>query len=700
MNTETTVVINTDYHIVKTELYDPDVMDVLLRDTTHFSKRDLGNLSRYKRGRKHGNEVEVVYHFGRGCEQNQLGRLYPRNGQGLQSFNFDMRNPLLEKHYWDCDMENCHYNILWKLADTWGLKTDAIQQYIRNREAELRKVSSNRTIAKTAFLKVAYGGNIKLYSDYYSDGIDPEGDITLLKKIESELKVIVDNCWIRHEQYQKIVKRKDNPKFSLFALILQTEERKCLLAIDDYFKSKGRQIDIYIHDGGEVRKLPNETEFPRNLLIEASDHIRELYGYNMRLVIKPFQHSFKMPISETSYESIREEFERTHFKLMNPPAYVCVIDKQLQLLTKTELNLKYENMFFDETSTFISKWVVDPEMRTYDTIVFSPMKEIDSRSFNLFQGFPTEAIKGDISAVHQVLNLISNNDSVVFNYIERLMAWIIQKPYQKTGVCLIIQSSEEGSGKDTYFDLIGRILGEYFMNTCSAEDTIFSRFNGCWKQKLLVKMEELNFLETKRYADKFKTIITAPRITFEDKGKGSLTLDNFTTFVGTTNNDVPVVVSDTARRFALFKASPERVGDHQFWNIIQPILHSQETSEAYFHHLLNLDLTDFKPREFPKSDYYNEVKEAFIPYSARFFQNIIEERPEIEVYSWKANELIDLLKGSDKFERSTTAIGRHLREYIDANIIKKVHTKTGKNYSIETEQMKNYLIQKKWWYEL
>jgi hypothetical protein len=41
--------LNTDLHIVKEELYDPDVMEALLRDTKSFSKSDLNKLKTYKK---------------------------------------------------------------------------------------------------------------------------------------------------------------------------------------------------------------------------------------------------------------------------------------------------------------------------------------------------------------------------------------------------------------------------------------------------------------------------------------------------------------------------------------------------------------------------------------------------------------------------------------------------------------------------
>ena len=286
--------INTDIHIVKEELFDPDVMEAILNDTQSFSKSNLLKLNTYKRGRKHGNTVEVVYHFGKGCEKYQLGRLYARNNKGLQSFPFDIRNPLLEKYYWDIDGENMHYNLLLKLAKDWNIDIDNIKYYCNNRNECLSNLSSDRQIAKTAFLKTAYGGNIKLHNEYYNDdNIEPDGDVALLKNIEKEIKNLMNMCYVSYPQYHTLVKKKDNPLASLYALILQTEERKCILALDEYFKSVNRQVDILIHDGVEVRKLPNEIKFPEELLLGGENAIYNSTGHKIKLICKPYHHNFK-----------------------------------------------------------------------------------------------------------------------------------------------------------------------------------------------------------------------------------------------------------------------------------------------------------------------------------------------------------------------------------------------------------------------
>jgi hypothetical protein len=277
------------------EYYDAEVMDQLLAHPEGYAKKDIRLLGWYRKARKQGNHVEVHYErAGKVAQQKQLGRLYPRDGLGLQSFPFDIRNPLLAKYYFDCDMENSHYFLLSKLAKKWGLKCSAVDQYIHNRDVELAKVSANRGVAKVAFLKVAYGGNIKLASEFYNeDGISPEGDTTLLKEIETEIKHIVEYCWKENKELHRTCASKDHPKFSCFAYVLQTEENKCLLEIVNYMVSVGREVGVLIHDGCCIKKKEGESVFPVELLRGAEAWVKEKTGYDIRLVVKPWRHDFK-----------------------------------------------------------------------------------------------------------------------------------------------------------------------------------------------------------------------------------------------------------------------------------------------------------------------------------------------------------------------------------------------------------------------
>lgn len=307
--TDTPWFIRPGQPIIKEELFDADVMEALLRDTA-FSEKDRRALSTYKRGREHGNRVKVTYEFGRGCEAAQVGRLYVRGCGGLQAFPFDMRNPLLERFYWDCDMENCHYWLLLHIGRAMKQPVASIDQYCKNRDAELARVSADRCTAKTAFLKTAYGGSVKELNDDWGmrlEDVAPEGDLTLLTAIASELATIRDLVWARHPELQKIAKakKKPNAKNSVLALYLQSEERKCLLTMERYLESKGRRADVLIHDGCCIRRAEGEAALPEALLRGAEAAIKEATGYEMRLAVKKWQHAFKAP--EAAAELIDDE---------------------------------------------------------------------------------------------------------------------------------------------------------------------------------------------------------------------------------------------------------------------------------------------------------------------------------------------------------------------------------------------------------
>ena len=291
--------------IVKEELFDPNVMEAILSDVKSFSDCVRKRLSAYKKGRSHGNRHNVVYDFAPGCETTQWGRLYVRNYKGLQSFPFDVRNPLLEKYYWDCDMENCHYWLFLEIGNRFGVKTDAIRQYCENREYELNRVSSDRKTAKTAFLKVGYGGSIQEIKDEWGyfdalelgDDIEPTGDVTLLRAIESEIDVIRKMIWVNNPDLQKYVtqKKKKNKINSVFAIYAQTEECKCLLTMERWFTKQGRYVGVLIHDGCSIAKLDGEESLDPALLRGAEKAVFDATGYTIKLVVKPWAHSFKMP---------------------------------------------------------------------------------------------------------------------------------------------------------------------------------------------------------------------------------------------------------------------------------------------------------------------------------------------------------------------------------------------------------------------
>jgi hypothetical protein len=85
---------------------------------------------------------------------------------------------------------------------------------------------------------------------------------------KQEIETIASNVFNEEADISNIVKRKKNNKLptkqlsSTLSLFLQSEEHTILTTIDKSLQSQGRSMDTYIYDGGLVRMLKDEQEFP------------------------------------------------------------------------------------------------------------------------------------------------------------------------------------------------------------------------------------------------------------------------------------------------------------------------------------------------------------------------------------------------------------------------------------------------------
>ena len=347
-----------NYPILKREMFDEDIMKPLLNDE-NFSKKDRQRLSLYNKHRSNGSCVNVSYKFGSGCEELQLGRLFPDDGIGLQSYRFDIRNPLAQKWYWDTDVENCHYRIAEKQCIDLDIKHDKITYYINNRDTCLKLVSNTRKVAKTEFLKVLYMGNIKLYSEFYDDNDGPEikdEGITFLKELKAEVELLAYKIWDKYPQLhnlkmgRNVISKRPNPKASLMSLIFQTEERKLLLAWDCFLQQNNRTLAVFIHDGGYVEKLKNEAQFPDELLTEGANFIKCVLGYNVVLTLKPIEHCWK-PSKPLDIEYVALTDNDASEYLFSK------ISKKL-IYCRSQLFLKNGHVWSCDTD-FIHKWLLN-----------------------------------------------------------------------------------------------------------------------------------------------------------------------------------------------------------------------------------------------------------------------------------------------------------------------------------------------------
>lgn len=232
--------------------------------------------------------------------------------------------------------------------------------------------------------------------------------------------------------------------------------------------------------------------------------------------------------------------------------------------------------------------------------------------FNLFHGFKhVHTGQFDMARVSRVLDhfkaIYAPDNEHLFNYLIRWMAWIVQKPNQKTMVCLVIRSLE-GAGKTSWFDWFGnQVIGQgYYLK--SIFEKIMGKFNGPLMGKLLTVINEVGNGELYGVHNKFKEMITDETIPIEKKNQDVITVNDFNNYVVCTNDDYPVKITPNDRRYCCIDGNSVFIGKHDYWNMCYKEILTPENGADFYNYLMTIDISQSHPKNIPMTKARREMK--------------------------------------------------------------------------------------------
>jgi hypothetical protein len=547
----------------------------------------------------------------------------------------------------------------------------------------------------------------------------------------------------KYELWKKIKSGKDkiclkdqpNPMFKLLSKVFQHIEKEHLLFLSSYLETKGRYMGVYIHDGGLIEKLDNEKEFPIDLIKECENAVNIQFGTNMKLLIKKIEYNITEFITENdlekkvkelslidSYDVIKNNFEKNNF-FVNDITSIAEIEEKdeyydLIIRSKQKLFDRYAPLTYKEYQikdyqiietkhSFIEKWWKDDSRRTYKKIDFLPNKNCSNNIFNTFKCLRGEALclKYQDITKDYVINLIDptlssndnqdkvnldllrdhimnlcGNDEKMYNYLVQWLAFIVQKRIQPQTA--LVFKSKQGTGKDLFWGFIYEfIIGKNMVAIPSDINDIVGRFTGMLENKLLVHINEVSGKDTFMSNDKIKLLITSQKeISIEKKGIDKRTTTNNMGFIFLSNNENPVMIEESDRRFCVFECSNEWIeksSNERFQhfkelaNILSNnINYAERLGVIFYLFLQNLDLSNFNILDIPKSNAYNEMKKSQFPCYYYWFKSICEdmESKGNKIFKCKSNELYvhfnewKNFAGYSKYEITLTKFGRIIND--------------------------------------
>jgi len=527
--------------------------------------------------------------------ESSCGRLVCSHG--FQLLQRAVRSILLSGSQWrDVDIENCHPNLLLRLAKEHGLDCDLLEHYCLNTESE-RRLHPN------------------LKRDVLVAINDPDIDSTvpLLRQCKQIVKLLY--CEHRYTAFRPDGGCNQIGRF--ISKLLCSKERELLVSI--YQRFDAQDVMALIHDGLIVRWHQKSFE----AFMECNKEIAP-----MRLVFKPWP-----DVPESQFYDLRDfDYDNrvyfNHLSTLTDREFSSVEEwmfsvrpvvlETVRIIGARDIIVKEGPMSYSVLPkvkldmTFHIKGAEGKKGTTQNfkgliasfapLISFSRYTVYRSESpmeFSVFCGFAArgEAPENYERLVSPILRHIkevwASDNEEMFQYIIRWLAFIVQNFPKKTGKNIIL-NGDEGTGKSIVMEWFKEeVFGHNLCYTTSGSEMLTRGFNAHLAGRILVCLEELkgdNDNQWKHAIDVIKHLTTSKTMNIERKGVDVREETNGMNIIAFTNYEHALPnVPGMNRRLVMNRVSDRYKGNKEYFSGLKRALDHPQSGVSMLHYLRSVE---------------------------------------------------------------------------------------------------------------
>jgi hypothetical protein len=450
---------------------------------------------------------------------------------------------------------------------------------------------------------------------------------------------------------------------------------------------------------GHMKKNKKEVKVTaEDFLEQQACHTFEKY-LQMKKYFEVTEGWCKVNSPTSVYGKIVQTNEGSKFEIdSNPQAYF----KNKNFTNETEKNGKTSTQKFN----FFQVWEQDPEIKTYERIVFDPTNS-NPRDLNLFCDYGSvlkdkERKLVSLERFFEHTKSICGYEMECYEYLLNYFAHIFQKPHIHCDVATVMYG-KEGIGKNMLLQLIGSTIGsQYYKESAVAKD-VFGEFATGMYRKMMYVFDEAEKSQTKDYMSLLKTLVTGRKLRVEFKGKDMIEVDNYCRLFFPTNCKEPFPITSNGRRWFYVKGSSKYIESenrHEHFKSLGEHFEDKNLIFSVAKFLSERDITNFNTNEFPKSE---GLKQAIqVPLILRCFHSMILSKEEHCDKKFGATKLLEIILRYCKDNNyssnayNLTTLGNELQEYIDKKIVTKKRDSNGMKYTFDKEAFKKHIIDSKY----
>ena len=189
-------------------------------------------------------------------------------------------------------------------------------------------------------------------------------------------------------------------------------------------------------------------------------------------------------------------------------------------------------------------------------------------------------------------------------------------------------------------------MARYANENITSIESIVGRFNAVLENKKLLVLNELQSIDANKYlnSDALKSVITDSKININQKNEPERLAENVANFIMVSNNNIPIKIETTDRRYLVTKTSDKHRGDFDYFDKLCDGF-NQDFYENLFTFFMMLDTKNYNLRKIPST----ESKENIIEASMSSYELFVRE-------CW---EQIENVSGPDLFEMYNRFIEKH-----------------------------------------
>ena len=320
------------------------------------------------------------------------------------------------------------------------------------------------------------------------------------------------------------------------------------------------------------------------------------------------------------------------YRLLNRQSLLNVLEACQSTLTDTDGKPKRVH--------FGHWWLRDPSAPTFDRVVFNPRPygtpRVDApdaagaREFNTYTGPDIsrhDASSADPQVAQPLLDHIRRiwcrDDEVVYTYVLNWLASVVQRPWHKLGVAILLQG-EQGSGKGCVVEFIKNILGDSF-KAVHRPDEVLGSFNTALLGTSLLFLDEMFWGGDKKLAGSWKALITESVHQINQKYLPVISQSSCHNVIVASNNAhlAPVELND--RRSLVLSVASTYAGTQDATKSAYFKILREVPAKAVARVLYTRDLRGWNSRKIPHTDAIQAQQEQTLGPAHRWWLKVITD---------------------------------------------------------------------------